>query len=154
MYSILEIYQSPSKPQPAHNIATLPKCSVLPLYARPFYVMLNPFHFPRSKVHRNSHTITMHQQHRRQPPKQHLQITHIPQTICLAPERSFDRRWQRREDDGCVVAVLRHQIVENQMLGARGKGVEGEGEGCLGRIAGCWCRYCGHRRLRRLVRSG
>ena len=78
-----------------------------------------------SQIHRHGHTVTVHQQHGWQPPKQDLKIAHVPQTIRLALKSPFYRRRQRREDDGSVVTVLGHEVVENEVLSAGRESVEG-----------------------------
>jgi hypothetical protein len=90
------------------------------------------------QIHSHRHTITMHQQTRRQTLTQNLQITDIRQTRRLVQTRALNRRRKRGEHDCRVAAALaRHKFVEYQMLCLAGEIVEGEWLCRLAWVARC-----------------
>ncbi len=80
----------------------------------------------------------MHHQRGWQPSAQHLEITDIGQTLPFALIRPLDRCGQGGEDDGRVFRVLEHKLVEDEVLGAAGEVIEGEGKGGGCSQAGGW----------------
>lgn len=82
----------------------------------------------------------MDQKHRRQIPAQNVEIAQIADASLLAGAGALDGARQRREEDGCIVTVQLHQLVEDQMLGSTWQLVEAERhasrEGKPGRCSG------------------
>jgi hypothetical protein len=85
----------------------------------------------------------MHKQHGRQPFTQHLQITNPLDTLRLTLTRALHRTRQRRKEHGCVLAMLLYEFVQDEVLGAAGEIVEGEGDGLVDGEAGSGGRGTG-----------
>jgi len=90
------------------------------------YTPFSPFPL---QAHSNSHTITMHHQHRRTPSTQHLQIPKIPSTGLHAPTRPLNRTRQRRKHNRSMFTLTSHQLIENQMLSPTRQVVKTDWEG-------------------------
>jgi hypothetical protein len=102
---------------PSHSISNL--CTPLPTN---LYTLLLPsppsssFLSSYLQTHSNSHTITMHHQHRRAPLTKHLQIPQIPRTSLHALTCSLDGTRQRRKHNRRILTLTPHQLIQYQML--------------------------------------